>query len=804
MGSLWQDLRYAVRVLGKNPGFTAVVVVTLALGIGANTAIFSVVNTVLLRHLPYRDSDRLVWITQFIPAQGNTLVFDSDYFAWSRQNQVFESMAAYGSTERTLTGTGDPERLEAGRVTAGFFSVLGVEPTLGRSFLAEEDRPEGAQVCVLSHELWQRRFGADRSVIGRSITLDGKPYTVLGVMPARFKFVDSHKPALYLPFGLHETSGVAPGGMLLDVIARLKPGITIERAQSDIAVIGHGLHAGYRGGYAKMMAGARPQVMSLRLRKVGNVRPALLILFGAVGFVLLIVCANVANLQLARAAARQKEIAIRTAVGAGHWRLARQLFTECLLLAVIGGAVGVALAYWDVSVLRTRGPADIPYLADVRLDYRVLLFTALVSIATGIIFGLVPVFTAAKTDPNESLKEGGSRVASSRRGQLLRGGLTVTELALAMVLLTGSGLLIRSFVRLMMIDPGFNAHHILTARIDLPETQYSEPSQQSAFFQNLLERVHALPGVISADAVASLPLTGYMMSSSFDVEGQSRPEVNTAASINIASPGYFQTMGVPLISGRTFTSQDTAEAPKVVMLNPTCVRKFFPGENPVGKHIKIPDAEGWATIVGVVGDVRQSGLASLPEPEIIEPYLQVPNSYMTLVIRTSTDPLSLVPALRSQVQSLDRDLPMFEVSTMEQYLAEEMAGRRFNMVLLGIFAGLALILAVVGIYGILAYIVTQQTHEIGIRMAMGAQRRDMLLFILRRGVRLTLIGVAIGLPAAWVVTRVMSSLLYGVSPRDPLTFIGMTLLLVTTALLASYIPARRATKVDPMVALRYE
>jgi len=801
-----QDVRYGWRVLAKNRGFTAVAVVALALGIGANTAIFSVVNTVLLRRLPYRDPDRLVWITQFIPAQGNTLVFDSDYFAWLRQNQMFDGMAAYRSPDFTLTGAGDPERLEAASVTASLFHVLGVDPMLGRGFLPEEDRPGGPQVCVLSHELWQRRFGTDPSIVGKSITLDGKPYAVLGVMPARFEFVGNFKPALYVPMDLRETAGVAPGELHMFpwVIARLKPGITIERAQSDLAVIGRGLQIGYKGGYAKMMAGARPQVMSLHDRKVGNVRPALLILLGAVGFVLLIVCANVANLQLARSLTRQREMAIRTALGAGRWRLARQLFTECLLLAVFGGGTGVALAAWSLSALRTLGPADIPHLADVRLDYHVLLFTLLVSVATGIIFGLVPVFTAAKADPNESLKEGGSRLGSNR-GQLLRGGLTIAELALALVLLTGSGLLTRSFVRLTTIDPGFDGHHVLTARIGLPENQYSKPEQQRAFFQNLVEQLRALPGVSSADAVVAPPLMGYMMAAGFDIEGRPpRPEVNTVAQINIAGPAYFRTMSIPLISGRFFTDQDGAEAPKVVILNQACARRFFPGASAVGKRIRIAGDEQWAIIVGVIGDVRQTGLASLPDPEIIESYLQVPYGNMAVVIRTAADPLSLVPALRSQVQSLDKNLPVFEVSTMDQYLAEQVATRRFNMLLLGLFAGLALVLAVVGIYGVTAYSVAQRTHEVGIRVALGATGRDVLRLALRRSLLLTLVGLAIGLAGALALTRFLSSLLYGVRPTDFLTFMAVSIVLAVAAFAASYIPARRASEVDPIEALRYE
>jgi putative ABC transport system permease protein len=805
--TFFQDLRYGLRMLLKDPGFTAIAVLTLALGIGANTAIFSVVNTVLLRGLPYKNPDRLVWITQFIPAQGNTLVFDSDYFAWSRQNRVFEGMAAYGIAGFTLTGGGDPERLEAGKVTAGFFPLLGIEPMLGRSFLNEEDRPAGPQVCVLSHALWERRFNSDRSIVGQSITLDSKPYTVLGIMPARFEFLSSRKPALYVPFDLRETTGVAPGEMHMfpSVVARLKPGATLKEAQADLAVINQNLQPLYKGGYAKMMAGARAQVMSLHDRLVGNVRPALLILQGAVGFVLLIACANVANLQLARALSRQKEIAIRTALGAGRWRLARQLLSESVLLASLGGAAGVVLAAFGVSVLCTMGPSSIPHLSDVRTDYRVLLFTALVSILTGLLFGLVPFSAAARTDPNDGLKEGGSHLSSGPGGQRLRGALMILELALALVLLTGSGLLIRSFVRLTEVDPGFDPNHVLTARVGLPLDQYSKPGEQSAFFHSLLERVRDLPGVTSADAVVSLPLQGFMMAAGFDIEGRPpRPEVNMAAEINISSPGYFHTIGVPVILGRTFVPQDTADSPRVALLNQTCARKYFPDENPLGKRIQIAGAGSWTTIIGVVGDIRQTGLVALPEPEIILPYLQSPYSGMVMVIRTTKDPLSLVPAVRSQVGAIDKNAPLFEVSTLEETLAAEFAARRFNMLLLGVFAGVALLLAVMGIYGVMSYSTAQRTHEFAIRIALGAGSAEVLRLTLRRSLVLTLAGLAIGLAGAFALTRFMSSLLYGVQPTDVSTFIAASVALAMAAFTASYIPARWATKVDPMVALRYE
>jgi len=807
LDELRQDLSYAVRTFRRNPGFTAVAVLTLALGIGLNTAIFSVVNTVLLRPLPYKDAGRLVWITDFIPRQGNTLVWDSDYFAWAKQNQVFEGMAAYGRADLTLTGAGQSERLDGARVTAGFFPVLGVAPMLGRPFLAEEDRPGGPQVCVLSHKLWQSRFGANASILGMTITLDGKAHTVLGVMPATFEFVGRFQPALYVPYDMRETSGVAPGEMhmiIMNVIARLKPGGTVQRAESNLAFINHGLESSYKGGYAKMMAGARAQVMSLHERLVGDVRLALLVLVGAVGFVLLIACANVANLQLARAVRREKEIALRTALGAGRGRLARQLLTESLLLAALGGVAGVGLAAWGVSVLRTLGPANIPHLAEIHIDFRVLLFTALVVIVTGVAFGLVPVLAATKTHPGESLKEGGLRLSVGPGREQTRGALVVMQLALALVLLVGAGLLMKSFLRLTATDPGFDPHNLLTARIELPDNQYPRPDQQRAFFENLLASLRTLPGVYAAEAVVSLPLTGYMMAAGFDIEGvPARADMNTAAQINIVSPGYLHAIGVPLISGRSFTPLDSAEAPKVVILNRACARTFFPHEDPIGKRIQIAGMD-WATIVGVVGDLREEGLMAQPKPEIFVPYLQAPYSLMAVVIRSPQDPQRLAGAVRSRVESLDKSLPIYEVITMDQLMAEQVASRKFNMALLGLFAFLAVALAGVGIYGVMTYTVTQRTHEIGIRMALGAEQLDVLRLVLRQGIILAALGICVGFAGALALTRFLSSLLYEVTPRDPVTFVIVSALLGGVALLATYLPARRAAKVDPLVALRYE
>ena len=808
LDTLRQDVLYAARSFRRNRAFTLVAALTLALGIGANTAIFSVVNTVLLRPLPYQAAGRLVWITDFIPRQGNTLVWDSDYFAWARQNQVFQGMAAYSPAELTLTGAGETERLEGARVTAGFFSVLSVAPALGRSFLAEDDRPGGPQVCVLSHRFWQSRFSGSASMLGKAITLDGKPYTVLGVMPASFEYPERVQPAIYVPYDMQETSGVAPGEMHMipmNVIGRLKPGVTLQSAESNIAFINLSLASGYKSGYAKMMEGARAQAMSLHTHLVGDVRLALLVLVGAVAFVLLIACANVANLQLARAMRREKEIAIRTTLGAGRARLARQLLTESLLLATLGGAAGVGLAAWGVSVLRTLGPANIPHLAEIHIDYRVLLFTALVVIVTGVAFGLVPVLAARKTQPGESLKEGGLRLSAGPGRERTRRTLVVVQLALALVLLAGAGLLMKSFLRLTSIDPGFDPHNLLTARIGLPDNQYPKPEQQRAFFENLLANLRTLPGVSAAEAAAVPPFWGYMMAAGFDIEGvPERADVNQGAALNIVSAGYLHAIGAPLLSGRNFTPLDSAQAPKVVIINRACAHTFFPHDDPVGKRIRISGVDDWATIVGVFGDLRQAGVVSQPKPEIFLPALQMPYAEMSVVMRSTEDPQRLAGALRAQVAGLDKSLAVYEVMTVDHLMAEQVASSKFNMALLALFAFLAVALAGVGIYGVMTYTVTQRTHEIGIRMALGAQRVNVLRLVLRQGIVLAALGIGVGSAGALALTRFLASLLYEVQPRDPITFVAVAVVLGAVALLATFLPARRATKVDPLVALHYE
>ncbi|PYV39773.1 MAG: hypothetical protein DMG06_22235 [Acidobacteria bacterium] len=797
------DLRYAFRMLLKNPGFTSVAALTLALGIGANTAMVGVINGVLLRPLPFKDPARLVSVTDFVPQQNSILVMDSDYFAWRRQNEVFEDMAAYTGRDLTLTGVGDPERLQAGKITASFLTVLGVKPLLGRGILAQEDRPGGPRVVLLSHALWQRRFGAEASVIGEILALDGNNYTVVGVMPADFEFLDNIKADLFVPLALPDNAGLAGRTVtLLNVIARLKPAVTLQRAESDLTTLNHRLQATYPVPFAQMMAGAQARVVPLHDKLVGNVRPSLLVLLGAVGFVLLIACANIANLQLARAVTRQKEIAIRSALGADRLRLARQFLTESVLLAALGGAAGILLAPWGVGLLRAFGPEDIPRLASVRIDSVVLLFTGIIVLSTGILFGLVAVLAASKISPNSSLKEGGTRTTSSHERHRLRGILVVCELALALVLLTGSGLLIRSFLRLTRIDPGFNPRNVLTLRLSLPLNRYREANQQRGFFQELIERVQALPGVSSVGVTSVLPTMGILMSAGVEIEGRpvAPPGQGLSAAVETVSPA---SMGIPLVAGRFFDHQDTIAAPKVAIVNQSLARRFFPNESPIGRRLQVGD-EGWISVVGVVGDVRQFGLVTQPSPQIFVPYLQSPAPFMALAIRMASDAPDLMAAARSQVKVIDNDLPVYDAATMEQRLWEAVGSQRFNMLVLGIFGGLALMLAAAGTYGVTAYSVAQRTHEIGVRVALGAQSSDVLRLVVGQGLVLTLIGVGIGLAATYPLTRVLSSMLYGVTATDPATFAAASVLLIGVALLANYIPARRATKVDPMVALRYE
>jgi len=819
MQTFLQDLRYSLRVIAKNPSFIAVAVIALALGIGANTAIFSVVNAVLFRALPYRDAGRLVWASNYVPAQRQNLVFADEYAGWRNQNHVFDGIAAYSaSAEYSLTGTGTPQRLRGGRVTASFLEVLGVTPQLGRNFLPEEDRPAGRNAALLSDALWRSTFGADPAIVGRVVALDDTPYTIVGVLPRDFEFLDNNPADILVPFQLADSSIQASGGQIrvmiqpLSVIGHLRPGQRLETVTTELNAINKRVLENLPG-HLRGLGEAQAQVFFLHDHEVGNVKPALLILFGAVGFVLIIACANVANLQLARAASREKEIAIRGALGAGRWRLARLLLTESSAVALAGGIAGLLLAAWVIQLVHRFAPANVPHVQGARLNFTVLLFTLLLSLLTGILFGLAPVLSAFRVTLDNTLKQAGGQAGTGTGARRAQRVLMVAEIALSIVLFIGAGLLVKSFRNLTAVQTGFDGNGVLTAQIALPLDQYQDLDRQRTFFRDLVERLQALPGVTSAGATSAIPLRGSPIISSIHIEGQPDSEMDftkvPVARLNSVTPGYFSALHISLIEGRLLDQRDGADAPNSVVVNQAFVRRFLPKEDPIGKRFEAglgPRQGGpqtW-TIVGVIGDVKQKGLASETDPEAVASALQWPRFQMTLLMRTSLDPLSLVSAVRAQISELDKNLPLYGVQTMDEVLAKEVATQRFNAGALVGFAALAVLLAAVGIYGVMAYAVGQRTREIGVRMALGAERSRVLRMVLNEGLRLASIGVILGVAAAFALTRLLTSLLFGVKASDPATFVLVTLALIAVALAACWIPARRATRVDPVVALRYE
>ena len=806
MADLWQDLRYSVRMLVKNPGFTAVAVIALALGIGANTAIFSVVNTVLLRPLPYRDPEQLMMVFEDSRAHGyprdNPTI--ANFLDWRNQNTVFESMAAIAGTSLNLTGAGDPERLVGYRVSASFFPMLGVNPELGRWFTPEEDQDGAARVAIIGHRLWQRRFGADPNIVGKALTLSGGSVTVVGVMPAGFGFY-SPEDELWVPMAFSREEQANRSMHFMDVVARLRPGVTQAQAQAEMSTIA----ARLQQQYPEANTNVGSEVVPVHEHMVGNVRRPLLIFLGAVGLVLLIACVNVANLLLARAAVRQKEIALRVALGASRWRLVRQFLTESILLGIIGGLFGLALAVYGLKLLTTIIPPNIPQIKNVSIDPWVLSFTILISLLTGLIFGLAPATQWSGLRPNDTLKEGGHNPVAGR-GNRIRGGLIVAEVAISLVLLIGAGLLINSFLRLRNVDPGFRSENLLTMRVSLPATKYADAQQRAAFYTELNRRLENVPGVKSSAVTTNLPLYPQSSSDGIVIEGRPKPPPNQEPVINIRviSPGYFETMGIPLLTGRQLSDQDTDASPNVTVISETMARRHWPNEDPLGKRISFGDPQtdaDWIQIVGIVKDVRQSDLVTEIKPQLYVSYQQfrffAPRD---LVVKTEVEPLSLAPAIRKTIWEIDKDQPVSNVRTMDQIAWASVASQRFSMLLFAIFAGVALLLAAVGIYGVMSYSVAQRQGEFGIRMALGAQRSDVFKLTIGKGLKLVLLGVVFGLAGAFALTRLMATLLFGVGATDPVTFAAITLVLVAVGLLASFIPARRATKVDPLVALRYE
>ena len=811
MATLLQDLRYGLRMLAKNPGFTAVAVLTLALGIGANTAIFSVVNAVMLRPLPYPQPDRLVSIisTQLRKNSGDEASYP-DFLDWRARNHVFDKMAVFRTENFALIGAGEPVHLSGAVVSAELFSLLGVTPILGRSFSLEEDKPgmvSGNNAVILSHGLWQRQFRSDPSVVGRTIDLDGRAYTVIGALPSGFQFPIQAEPVdLWTTMADDSKGGMATqrGAHYLYTIARLKPQVTLAQAQAEMSTIVTALN--------KEHPEIRPRgahVVPALDHLVGEIRPALLVLFGAVGCVLLIVCANIANLLLARATTRQREMSIRAALGASRGRVIRQVLTESTLLACVGGSLGLLLAPWGTQTLIRLSPVNIPRLTQLNLDSRVFVFTTLVSLLTGLVFGLAPAAYGLKSDLAESLKEGARGSSEGAYRGCVRSALVVGEVAVALLLLVNAGLLLQSFFRLVRVDPGFDPHHVLTLRLDSP-ANYSG-ARQLDFFERVLEDVRALPGVRSASGVFGLPFSEIDAQTGFDIEGRPIAKADRPLTSYMAiKPDYFRTLGIPILEGRDFTLRDDLKASPVAIINETLARQFFPHQDPVGQRIQPGISNGYGgkkpmrEIVGVVGDVKVHSLAAGPQAQCYVPLSQGPSGLMTVVVRTDTDPKTLVPAVRSTVAALDKNVPTYNIKTLDQSLSQSVAPPRFITLLLGIFAGLAMVLAAVGLYGLMAYSVVQRTHEIGVRMALGAERAHVLKLVVGQGLTLTLMGVAVGLGGALGLTRFLSSLLFGMKPTDPLTFAVASVLLTGVALLASYIPARRATKVDPMVALRYE
>jgi putative ABC transport system permease protein len=812
IAEFWQDLRYSLRAMLRQPGFTAIAALTLALGIGANTAIFSLVNSILLRQLPFQQPERLALATSRRPDPGKQPFTLPDFIDYRDQNQTLEGIAAFANWSANLTAQGEPERLQGLRISANAFQMLGVEAVAGRALLPEDDTPGRQRVVVLSYGLWQRRFGADPQLVGKTLTLNDASYTVVGVLPPHFFFpIREAELAVPLCPDADPWRGVRNSTNFLRALARLKPGVTREQAEADLTAVAERLRRQHPVNAQKLGVRLTP----LREEVVGDYSLALWVLLGAVGAVLLITCVNLANLALVRASGRHKEMAIRLALGATRQRLVQQLVTENMLLALLGGGVGLLLAFYGIPLLLALSPADLPRVAEVGVDFRVLGFTLALSLLAGVIFGLAPAWQSTRVDLNETLKESGRGPGGGARASRARNLLVVSEIALSVVLLAGAGLLVKSFLRLQAVNPGFEAENALAVRLSLPRATYSNRAAVTAFYDKLQPRLESLPGVEAVGFVSALPLSGVLASIPFTIDGRATaPDEAHRADYRVANAGYFRALKIPLIAGREFSERDTAETPPVALISQSLARRYWPGADPVGARLRIDDNNQGprpVEIVGVVGDVKHLSLDGEPAPHIYLPVHQVHedgvvwltnNQYWLL--RTTVDPLTLAAAARREIQAVDRSAPTSNIRTMEQYLAASVAPRRFNLWLLTVFAGAALLLAATGLYGVISYGVAQRRREIGIRIALGAQAGDVLKLVIGQGMALAVIGVALGLAAALALTRLMESLLFGVSATDPQTFIVIALLLAFVALLACYVPARRAMKVDPLVALRHD
>jgi len=809
------DLRFALRQLAKQPAFSLIAILALGLGIGANTAIFSVVNAVLLRPLPYKAPEQIVslWGTNPKDEIKQEVASLLDFTDWRQQAQSFEALAGFSNTMRILARSdGEPERLSGASVVGDFFAVLGIEPAIGRKFLPQELQEGGPRATILSHALWQRRFGGEYSIIGQQITLSGNQHTVVGVMPPGFQDpAPNAGPSIDFWVPLVATDNPASWNRMrtirrldfLSTIARLKPEVSIKQAQAEMKAIAARLEKQFPDSNTGWSVAVEPLAETL----TGDIRPALLVLLGAVGFLLLIACANVANLLLARASARRREFAVRSALGASRSRIVRQLLTENVLLSVIGATAGLVFAWWGMRSLLAVSPGNIPRLSSIGIDAPVMLFTLAVSLLTAVLFGLAPALTVSNLNLNDTLKEGGRSAAEGAGGRRLRSALAIVEIALSVMLLIGAGLLIRSFLRLQEVRPGFNPNHLLAAELALPTAKYAEDQQVTNFYTELLERLEHQPGVQAVAVTTTLPLAGQGDLLYFRMEGRdvALADRQPDAEVRTVNANYFRTMEIPLRRGRLLADDDSIDT---VVINEALARKYFPNDDPIGKRITFNSAKNpnvkWSAIVGVVGDVRQSSLASEPYTQIYGSYRKAARRSLTVVLRTAGDPKLMANTLRQQVWSLDREQPLYNIRTVDQVLASSVARSRFNTMLITILASVALVLAAVGIYGVISYSVTQRTHEIGVRMALGATAGNVLRLVVGHGLLIASIGLAVGVAAALAVTRIMSTLLFGVSAADPLTYVALVLLLGIIAMIASYIPARRATHIDPVIALRHE